>query len=193
MTFKLTKDHYVLKEDIPDEETFNKIVQAFVDIGGIKIDGYGSWPRRNVGVHFAIGLYQINRIFWLCKGQIHDKTRATPQQILGDNYMKDPLYPNGKADDIVNVELTRKDLVLLTVLTGEIRGYNSLLTPLYEKIQDISGAYFSGDLNLQISGTGAEHIKEFIDSHFAPRKPTEKELLQAKIAELEELDDHQDR
>lgn len=183
MTFKLTKDHYVLKEDIPDEQTFNKIIQAFVAIGGIRIDGYGSWPRRNVEEHFAIGLFDTNRIVWLCKYQIHDRTRATPQQILGEDYMKDPMYPNGRADDVVNVELTRKEVAIIKTLLGSCNG--SLVTGAWYKFKNISNFSFHNFLTLNIKPHEHE-LGTALDKYFAPRKPAEKELRQAKIAELEE-------
>lgn len=199
MTFKLTKDHYVLKKDIPDEETFNKIVQAFVGIGAKHCKNIGQWNHRFFYERGAIVIASDMDIYWT--DRLVGKTRATPQQILGDNYMKDPLYPNGKADDVVNVELTRKEVAVLTLLAGNIC-WSGETFDLFEKLQNISG--FDAPQKITAFKFGSNDERDFITQqiidHFAPRKPTEKELRQAKIAELkqtiaelEALDDHQDR
>lgn len=110
--------------------------------------------------------------------------------------MKDPLYPNGKADDVVNVELTRKDIAIIKAVLGQTNG--SILNSVWIKFKNLTNFKFL-PLHIDIS-PHQNDIETALKEYFAPRKPTEKELRQAKIAELkqtiaqlEALDDHQDR
>lgn len=92
-------------------------------------------------------------------------------------------YPNGRADDVVNVELTRKEVAIIKTLLGNCNG--NLVTGAWYKFKNISNFSFRNFPILNIKPHEYE-LGTALDKYFAPRKPTEKELRQAKIAELEE-------
>lgn len=79
---------YVHKEDIPNEEVFNRIVKAFTDAGFPQLEEYGQWSSKD-NPHHQVLLADPSQppcVMWVRTDCPECEKRLTPEQILGKGY-----------------------------------------------------------------------------------------------------------
>lgn len=202
---KLTLNHYISKDEITSPEILEKIKEKFVEIGARNDKSYGAWERIGVSSHRALGIDR-GEIFWLGHYELINRKPISLKEFL----TKEELRELGiitepavhKIDDVVDLRLTKGELLCLYEIFGEARDLQGLYQSLSQTIDLKTVEVFNHDEYLlagSLSGVCLEgdefavQLDEVIHQFF--NEQTEKqerldriEKLKKEIAELEAMD-----
>lgn len=204
----LTKENWVHKEDMPDEETHNRVRSIFIDVFG-KPSFVGNGLYEDRGGWEALGVYCVSVCWWNNdSGKLKPEYRLHPQQLFDYfDEQEEELPMKHNIDDVVSVEMTKGQVILVQNLLSNLDGFyesNLNLDPLLSHLDEISETFinptkkgyneYQPTFSLVKMGyyEVRKEFEEDLIKFFTP-EPTEKELRQQKIKELkdkiEELED----